>query len=72
MIGSEGTRTVGLIDSPSGFTFVDRNLSGNLSFTTVFAHQLPGGNFSAVHSRHVLLSSEPLPAQYYGICRRLD
>jgi len=72
MIGSEGTRSVELIDSPAGFTFIDRTLSGNLSFTTVFAQQLPGGNFSAVHSRHVLLSSAPLPSQYYGICRRLD
>jgi hypothetical protein len=72
MIGSEGTRSVDLIDSPTGLTFIDRTLSGNLSFTTIFAQQLEGGNFSAVHSRHVLLSSAPLPSQYYGICRRLD
>ena len=72
MLGSEGTRTVELIDSPAGLTFIDQTLSGNLSFTTVFAQQLQGGNFSAVHSRHVLLSSAPLPSQYYGICRRLD
>lgn len=72
MVGSEGTRSVEVVDSAAGLTFVDRTLSGNLSFTTVFAQQLPGGNFSAVHSRHVLLMSEPLPSQYYGICRQID
>lgn len=73
MTGTQGEGAVSATLTPSGLTLTRTTPSGNHSFTTVFPrYQADTSSFLAVHSRHVLLSPDPLPAQYYGVCKKAD
>ena len=71
LIGNAGAEDVIVWLTAIGLTFVEATPSGNINITTVFANTT-GTDYMYVHSRHVVLLSEPLPSQYHGTCKRLD
>lgn len=71
MIGNLGGADIVVIPTPSGLSFIESSVTGNLLLTTIFPTRRADGEFFAVHSRHVLLISDPLPSQAYGTCKVL-
>jgi len=70
IIGNQGASDVIVTTTPSGITFIETTGFGNMVFTTVFPLCKPGTNeFYAVMSRHMNLTEEALPSQYYGTCK---
>ena len=70
MISNAGSADIVVFPTPSGVTFIEKMLSGNISITTVFTRYKKGEtSFIAVTSRHMNLMSNPLPSQYHGTCK---
>jgi len=73
IIGNQGARDVIALATPTGITFIEKTPAGNINVTTVFAKYNDGsGDFTFVHSRHLMLIEGPLPSQYYGVCEILE
>jgi hypothetical protein len=67
MIGNVGSADVLLLAEKSSLHFLERTGAGNLTITTVYLRG-DARSFSAVHSRHVGTSKDPLVSQYLGSC----
>lgn len=73
IIGNQGATDVIALATPTGLTFIEETPAGNINITTVFAKYNDASNdFTFVHSRHLMLFGEPLPSQYYGVCKSLE
>ncbi len=72
MIGNVGGTDIVVVSSPEVTTLLERVGSGALQITVIYRARTPDGTYKAVHSRHTVSSSgEPIPSQYYGVCREL-
>jgi len=69
IVGNNGTELLSMKAEPKGLTFIERTLTGNYAFTTIFLNVLKTDDFfPAVTSRHMAIAFWPIPSQYYGTC----
>ena len=73
LIGNIGVAQIQVIEGIELVHLVEITNSGNLNLTTIYFTDKSknSGNFPVVHSRHLKISSSPLPSQYVGTCREL-
>lgn len=68
-----GPVDVAVFQTKDGLTFVEVAPSGSVMMTTIFdVYYEKINRFAVVHSRHVSIAGEPMPAQYYGMCEVSD
>lgn len=68
--GNAGEEPVNVSRSRKALNIIERTLMGNLNTTTIFAGGRGAGEgYYAVTSRHISIEGEPVPSQYFGVCR---
>jgi hypothetical protein len=71
--GTSGVSLASAFVTSTGLNIIEQTPAGNFTFTTVFLNGAKGGNFLAVHSRHLGDSSGlPSVSQAYGTCQLAD
>ncbi len=78
MVGNMGTDNMTTINgAPSGVHFIQMMPVGNVTVTTIYPEEL-GFNelgqklYASSHSRHISMTNQSLPQQYYGQCAKME